>query len=142
MIATIASALITLSTAQIESQRAPTIDSGTYRLIWDDEIDLNLKSNKNCDIKISVSNSKLDGSFLRLSNGRTAKLKGPIEYANNCSMVSFLQEEEGGYVCAYQILMRPQPTIHMLGQEAPPVYLGVWQDSLGRGGDFVLYKYQ
>jgi len=142
MIATLAAAsLITAAPAAAPETRAWTLGTGTYRVIWDDLVDDKVEGDKNCDIVIRVQGSRMTGSFRRLSDGRSASLEGDIYLSGEHALTSFRQVEDG-YFCGYQLVTGPQPTIHMGGREAPPVYRGVWQDSKGRRGDFALFRYQ
>jgi hypothetical protein len=134
-------ALALQSTLSIQQAQVPdfSFNTGTYRIYWDDEIDHELKGNKRCEIEVKLVNGKLSGKFSGLQD-REARLTGTLNSIKNATIVSF-QQIEDNYICSYQVLFAPQPvTSDGLGDRAP-VFMGVWQDTNRRSGDFAIVKY-
>ena len=130
----------TLISLLAQTPNAPQLTDGTYRLLWDDELYGVFTGNKSCEIVVSVARGKISGSFKGLDDRQPA-LRGEMQREGQATLVTFRQIEDG-YLCGYQMILQPQPTISNGLRESPPVYQGVWQDTKGRKGDFVLYRYQ
>ena len=127
--------LVATSTLQFEdisSTRNGNPIDGEYRLQWDDAIDGQIDSvDKVCLVRIQVRGQRVTGEFIGPVAGenRKAKIEGRVEGSRGTSLFTFRQVERG-YTCGYQMT---------LGTGS---FLGVWHDTKGRSGDFILLKYQ
>jgi len=107
--------------------------NGTYRLTWDDKIDGKIDANDRvCELRITVRGEEVFGEFIKGLPGkdRKALISGRLEGGNGIhNILSFRQIEEK-YTCSYQMSF------------GGANFLGVWHDTNGDRGDFLLLKYQ
>lgn len=107
--------------------------NGQYRLTWDDKVDGRVEPNdKLARIKIHVVGEEVFGEFVGPIAGqnRKATIVGRVEGGADPTNLFTFRQREPGYTCSYQMT---------LGTGS---FVGVWHDTKGRSGDFLLMKYQ
>lgn len=101
--------------------------------MWDDKIDGKLDQNDRfCELQITIRGEEVFGEFLRGLPGkdRKALISGRLEGGSGTFNVLSFRQIEKDYTCNYQMSLG--------GAE----FMGVWHDTKGSKGDFLLLKYQ
>lgn len=147
MLTTILAAALFGSPTQVQapgSQGPKHYLDGVYKLYWDDEIDGQcINSSKATNFTLRVDGSTLHGEFLDgLESGKKAKLVGRFDEPINGDRLLSFRQIEPQYVCSYQIAMGPETYTAQRNRGEAASFMGVWHDTNGRRGDFILLKYQ
>jgi hypothetical protein len=105
--------------------------AGEYALMWDDTLDGKVsESDKVCRIRIKLNGAKVIGEFVGPIMGeyRKAKIEGRVAVAASPIGLFTFRQIESGYSCAYQMTV------------GTGAFIGVWHDTKGRRGDFLLNR--